>query len=358
VPEPLVLTAAQLKELQRTARRSAGWVCERIHYVRLFARGYEPTEIAELYQVDVRTVENWLERYREGGVGALADRPRSGRPRLARAAAQAEATRCLEQNPEPAVVGRTTWTRALLGRHLAERVGCFLSASSVARLIRRLDFVWRRPKLTVKGSDPDAATKNAVIQAAIAVFPTAPRLYGDECDVHQVPVVRGQYQRKGEQRQVPTPGTNCKQVVFGFLNVLTGQWHYWLTPSKRSGDFLCCLHELYHQYPVGPILLFLDGASIHKSKRTRRWLDHHPRLRIYYLPGYSGHKTNPVEKVWGALKAEYFADAMHVSREALQDAIHAFFATFSRERALQLTRSSVRAAAEAAAPPQRLALAA
>ena len=358
MPEPLVLTAAQLKELQRTARRSAGWVCERIHYVRLFARGYDPAEIAELYQVDVRTVETWLERYREGGVGALADRPRSGRPRLARAAAQAEATRCLEENPDPAPVGRTTWTRALLGRHLAERVGCFLSASSVARLIRRLDFVWRRPKLTVKGSDPEAAPKNAAIQAAIAAFPAAPRLYADECDVHQVPVVRGQYQRRGEQREIPTPGTNCKQAVFGFLNVLTGQWHYWLTPHKRSGDFLACLHELYRLYPAGPILLFLDGASIHKSKVTLRWLANHPRLHVYYLPGYSGHKTNPVEKVWGALKDAYFADAMHASREAVQDAIHAFFAGFSRQRALQLTRSAARAPAEAATLPQRLALAA
>jgi transposase len=358
VPEPLVLTAAQLKELQRTARRSAGWVCERIHYVRLFARGYDPAEIAELYQVDVRTVETWLERYREGGVGALADHPRSGRPRLARAAAHAEATRCLEQNPEPAAVGRTTWTRALLGRHLAERVGCFLSGSSVARLIARLGFVWRRPKLTVKGSDPQAEPKKAAIQAAIAAYPTAPRLYGDECDVHQVPVVRGQYQRKGEQREIPTPGTNCKQAVFGFLNVLTGAWHYWLTPSKRSGDFLSCLHELYRLYPVGPILLFLDGASIHKSKVTRRWLANHPRLRVYYLPGYSGHKTNPVEKVWGALKDEYFADVMHASREAVQDAIHAFFASFSRARALQLTRSLARDTAAAGVPLQPLALAA
>jgi transposase len=358
VPAPLVLTTTQLKELQRTARQSAGWVCERLHYVRLFARGYDLAEIAELYQVDVRTVETWLERYREGGVGALADRPRNGRPRLARAAAQAEATRCLETHPEPAAMGRTTWTRGLLGRHLAERVGCLLSGSSVARLIARLDFVWRRPKLTVKGSDPEADTKQATIAAAIAAFPTAPRLYGDECDVHQVPVIRGQYQRKGEQREVPTPGTNGKQAVFGFLNVLTGQWHYWLTARKRSGDFLACLHELCKLYPAGPILLFVDGASIHKSKVTQRWLANHSRLRVYYLPGYSGHKTNPVEKVWGALKDAYFADVMHPSREAIQDAIHTFFAAFSRERALQLTRSPARATAEAAGPPEPLALAA
>jgi transposase len=263
----------------------------------------------------------------------------------------------LEGNPEPAAIGRTTWTRALLGRHLTERIGCVLSGSTVARLIQQLGYVWRRPKLTVKGTDPDGATKQAAVAAAIGAFPQAPRLYADECDVHQVPVVRGQYQRKGTQRQIPTPGTNAKQAVFGFLNGLTGDWHYWLTARKRSIDFLACLHELYRVYPTGPILLFLDGASIHKSKVTRRWLANHPRFQVYYLPGYSGHKTNPVEKVWHALKDDYFADAMHASREAVQDAIHAFFATFSRERALQLTRCPARelAASDAEGPPLALA---
>ena len=335
--EPLHLTAAQLKELQRTARRSPGWVCERIHYVRLFARGYDPSEIAELYQVEERTVHTWLERYRQGGVAALADRPRSGRPRLASVAAEVEAGQCLEGTPSQVGLHRTTWTRRLLGWHLGARCCCWLSQSSVARLIRRLGFVWTRPKLTTKRDDAQAASREACIQAAIAAHPTAPRLYEDECDCHQVPVVRGQYQRKGQQREVPTPGTNRKQPVFGFLNVLTGEWHFWLTARKRSVDFLSCLQELYQRYPTGPILLFLDNASIHTSKVTRRWLANHPRFLVGYLPAYSGHQTNPVEKVWWELKAEQFANEMYPSLEAIQDAIYTFFASFSRERALRLT---------------------
>ena len=152
-----------------------------------------------------------------------------------------------------------------------------------------------------------------------------------------MPVIRGQYQRKGQQRAVPTPGTNRKQAVFGFLNVRTGEWHFWLTPRKRSVEFLGCLHALYKHYPTGPILLFLDNASIHKSKLTLRWLANHPRFLVHYLPAYSGHQTNPVEKVWWALKAEQMANELYPSLEAIQDAIYTFFASFSRERALLLT---------------------
>lgn len=335
--EPIYLTPVQQKELRRQARRAIGRVSERIHYVLLFARGHDAEEIATLYEVDARTVRIWLERFREGGIGALDDLPRSGRPRLANVAACLETKRCLEGSPGQAGYTRTTWTRRLLGGHLAERLGCWLSRSSLTRLIDRLGFVWTRPKLVTRGEDPEAALRKAQIAAVVAAHPTAPRLYEDECDVHQVPVLRGQYQRRGAQREVATPGTNRRQSVFGFLNVGTGEWHYWLTLRKRSVEFLTCLHELYRLYPTGPILLFLDNASIHKSRLTTRWLANHPRFMVCYLPAYSGHKTNPVEKVWWELKAEVMANAIHPCLEAVEEAIVTFFAGFSRERALRLT---------------------
>ena len=341
MPEPITLTAAEQKELQRTARRSPGWVCERLHYVRLFARGLPVAAIALLYQVDERTVSTWLERYQEGGGAALADHPRSGRPRLAGPAAQAEARGCLEAAPDCQGVARTTWTRRLLGRHLEERLGCWLSMSSLTRLLRRLDFVWRRPKLATKGAAPRAAAGEPSLQAVLAQYPEAPRLYGDACDVHQLPVVRGQYQRRGQQRTIPTPGQNKKQPLFGFVNVVTGQFHYWLTQRKRSVDFIGCLHELAKLYPGGMILLFLDNASIHKSALTLAWLQRHPRLLVFYLPAYSGHKTNPVEKIWWELKAECAANHLYASLEAVQEAIHGFFAGLSCARVRQLIARKV-----------------
>jgi transposase len=312
-------------------------VSERIHYVLLFSRGYAIQEIATLYQVDERTVSEWLQRYQEQGVPALDDLPRSGRPCLANMAARLEAQKCLDTSPIEAGFERTTWTRRLLRRHLGERLGCWLCKRSVSRLMGRLGFVWRRPKLTLKESDPMAQERQAAIEAAIKAHPEAPRLYEDECDIHQLPTLRGQYQRRGKQKEVPTPGNNKKQAVFGFLNVLTGDWHYWLTARKRSVEFLGCLHELYKLYPEGPILLFVDNATIHKSKLTLRWLSHHPRWLVYYLPAYSGHQTNPVEKVWWALKDEVCANHLYACLEAVQDAIIGFFARFTSEDALRLT---------------------
>lgn len=335
--DPIKLTAQEYKSLRLQARRAIGRVSERLHYVLLFSRGYTPEQIAALYQSDERTVRTWLRRFQEQGVQGLDDLPRSGRPRLASVAAHLETERCLDASPQMVGQERTTWTRRLLGWHLSERLGCRLSLSSVTRLIGRLDFVWRRPKLTLKQSDPLTQEREEALAQAIAAHPQAPRLYGDECDVHQLPVVRGQYQRRGQQKEIPTPGNNKKQAVFGFLNVLTGDWHYFLTARKRSQEFLACLHELYCLYPSGPILLFVDNASLHKSKVTLRWLANHERLIVCYLPAYSGHQTNPAEKIWWALKEEVCANHLYACLEAVQDAIVGFFARFSREDALRLT---------------------
>lgn len=349
--EPIELSEPDYKQLRLQARRAIGRVSERIHYVLLFARGYSLGQIAHLYQVDERTVTTWIERFRESGVAGLDDHPRSGRPRLVNMAARIEAQRCLEASPEGVGLERTTWTRRLLRWHLRERVGCALSHSSVVRLILVLGFVWRRPKLTLKENDPNAPQRQAAIEEAIAKHPEAPRLYEDECDIHQLPTIRGQYQRRGQQKQVPTPGNNKKQPIFGFLNVLTGEWHYFLTTRKRSVEFIGCLHELYKCYPEGPILLFVDNASIHKSKLTCRWLANHPRFEVSYLPAYSGHQTNPVEKVWWALKDEVCANYMYPCLEAVQDAIIGFFARFTPEAALRLTARHKDKSQETAIPP-------
>jgi transposase len=346
--EPIKLSEADYKHLRLQARRAIGRVSERIHYVLLFARGYETGQIAKLYQVDERTVTTWIERFREGGVAGLNDHPRSGRPCKLSLAARLEAERCLDTTPEALGLERTTWTRRLLRWHLRERIGCALCASSVVRLISSLGFVWRRPKLTLRQTDAHAQQRQEAIAEAIQAHPQAPRVYEDECDIHQVPTLRGQYQRRGQQKQVPTPGTNKKQPVFGFLNVVSGQWHYFLTARKRSVEFIACLHELYKLYPEGPILLLVDNASIHTSKLTCRWLANHPRLLVYYLPAYSGHQTNPVEKVWWALKDEVCANYMYACLEALQDAIIAFFARFTPEAALRLTARHKAEAPEAA----------
>ena len=72
------LSPAERRQLYPLARRSPGALAERLHYVRLAAQGRTDAEIATIFEVDARTVRDWLDRFAVGGVEALHDRPGPG----------------------------------------------------------------------------------------------------------------------------------------------------------------------------------------------------------------------------------------------------------------------------------------
>lgn len=71
---------AALEALTRRTTVAAGLV-RRAQMVVLAADGMPLDRIAREVGVDRTIVRTWLDRYRAGGVAALQDRPRSGRPR-------------------------------------------------------------------------------------------------------------------------------------------------------------------------------------------------------------------------------------------------------------------------------------
>ncbi len=54
----------------------------RAHAILLSADGFKLSEIASIYNICRQTAAMWLHAWKEGGICALFDKPRSGRPRI------------------------------------------------------------------------------------------------------------------------------------------------------------------------------------------------------------------------------------------------------------------------------------
>lgn len=330
------LSAGRRRELKRLARREVGRVSERLHMVLLADRGYGVAQIATLYECSETTVRQWLARFEASGVAGLRDLPRSGRPRKADAVARDVIRRTVASPPAAAGYAFGSWSVVSLCSHLAERLGLLVSRATVRRVLIGLEYRWRRPKHTLP-EDPAASAKMwALFERVIHAPADAVLLCQDECDVHLVPVLRAMWMPRGQQARIPTPGTNRKVGIFGALEPATGRWTYALYPRKGAVEFIHFLERLLATYPGRPILLILDNASIHQARPVRTWLGLHPGVELLFLPTYSGHRHNPVEKVWWRLKQQVAANRLHGSHDELVAAIRGFFAELTPEAALQL----------------------
>ncbi len=143
-------------------------VRERLEMVKAASLGQSVAGIAQWVERSLPTVRLWLRRYRDGGVAALADAPRAGRPVKAdRTYLQAlEAT--VETPPPSLDLPFDVWTSDRLSAYLAGTTGVRIAPGWLRVLLARRDFVCGRPKHTLKHfQDPDevAACRAALAEA-------------------------------------------------------------------------------------------------------------------------------------------------------------------------------------------------
>jgi hypothetical protein len=165
-----------------------------------------------------------------------------------------------------------------------------------------LDFRWRRPRHELP-TDPAAAAKMWGLCERLLCAPAeAAILARDACDVHLLPVLRAMWMRRSQQVRVPTP--RHQPQAHGLRGAGTGRRTLALPGrgAQAGRRLLAFLEQLVLAYRDRPVLLVVDNASSHTAKLVEAWLADHPQVHLLWLPTYSGHKENPVEKVWWRLK--------------------------------------------------------
>ena len=109
------------------------------------AQGQPITVIARRARVARSTLHRWIKRYRaERTPVALAERQRSGRPRVALALTDDRLHQLLTSDPRQFGY-TTTWTVPLLAAHLRAQ-GVAISPRTLRRRIRAARFRWKRPR--------------------------------------------------------------------------------------------------------------------------------------------------------------------------------------------------------------------
>jgi transposase len=284
----------------------------RLTMILLSQHGWPAAQIAGLLGCDPSTVRRWIHRYHQHGIGGLYDRPRAGRPRLGSPRLGERIRRLLAQ-PK-------AWTIPLLHLYLGRPA---MSLHTLHRRVREVA-AWRRPRLVAKG-DPDREQVLAALRQAIADLPRgAVVLAEDETHINLLPWVRATWILTGQRQQVMTPGKNRRRTIFGAVDVASGRWFYQVAGKAVSASFTAFLEHLLAAYPAAPVVAVVcDNVIIHHSKIVGRWLAAHPQVVVLHGARYSPH-DNPVERIWGALKA-WLANSPTLTIQGRLRQVHAFF---------------------------------
>ncbi len=122
---------------------------ERLEMVKGADQGFALDRICAWRGRSPRTVRRWLAAFQTGGLVALTDAPRTGRPRRADAAYLAALDAAVEAGPRALGQPFDVWTSARLSAYLAETTGVRIVPGWLRVLLHRQGFARGRPKHSV-----------------------------------------------------------------------------------------------------------------------------------------------------------------------------------------------------------------
>jgi putative transposase len=346
----LRITARERQALVEQYRKGASpRVRLRSHILLLLAEGYSWAVIAGVLFCSTRTIARWKRRVETEGISAILGPPVPPAARLGPWWSEAVAHWVQEYSPRDFGFLRSRWCCGVIVLLLVEYHELRVSAETVRRWLHREEMVWRRPRPVVGPTDPQREAKLQALRQLLATLPAHEiAVFQDEVDINTNPKLGAMWMRRGQQAEIPTPGTNEKRYLAGSLNWRTGALIVTESLPKQGRSaalFVRHLDDLRRRLLCyQKIHVVCDNARSHTCRLVQQYLQRWGhRVVLHYLPTYAP-DTNPIERIWWHLHEEITRCHRCQSMEELLDLVFAWL----RKRARFTVEDSVYSLPQAA----------
>lgn len=317
---PLELDDEAREVLQRWVRRStiSAGLAQRARIVLEAATGASNVEVAERVGCNPDTASKWRRRFAEGGLMALSDEYRPGRPRtISDDEVEKVIVKTLE---EPPPADATHWST----RSMAQAAG--LSQSSVSRIWRAFGLQPHRVSTFKLSTDPNFIEK---VYDVVGLYLNPPERAVVIC-VDEKTGIQALDRTQLALPMLPgSPTTRSHDYVrhgtvdlFAALNVGTGEVIARTDKRHRTIEFRKFLDQVADEIPDGlDVHVILDNASTHKNATIERWLQRHPNWEFHFTPTSSSW-LNLIERWFSELTTKKLQRSTHTSvRDLANDII-------------------------------------
>ena len=294
----------------------------RVRAVAAVSRGLPVGEVAEAYCIDRTTLFRWVTRHKQNGSEGLKRKVGSGRPRLL---ADLCDNALLEIVLQPATTfGYETdlWTIGRLHQVVQEQYDTTISRHTVWRRVRDAGLTYQKPERQYFQIDEEAReewmrTKAPVIRRTVTKL-NALLYFQDEANVSLTAFLGKTWAPCGE---TPCQKVTGKRGGVAALSAINGHGRLvfkLLEKRINSDDVIGFLRQMLRHHRKRHLVVVMDQAPPHTSKRTMAYIAAEARLHVFHLPKYSP-DWNPDEKVWNHLKHQELKSHQAKTKEELRE---------------------------------------
>lgn len=283
-------------------------LARRARVILALADGQSYAAIGATHGVTDAYIARWKRRVVAGGILALGDLPRSGRPDRLDPRLEAK---ILAKTQEPPPAPLTHWTT----RRMAQLIG--VSHVTVHRVWQRAGLQPHRLEHYVTSDDPEFEQKAADViglylkpPANAVVFSVDEKSHIQALDRLDpvLPLSPGRAERHGFEYK-----RNGTLSLYAALEVGTGRVEGMTAARHTSATFVHFLDRLVAGQPKRrAIHIIADNLSAHKTKGVAEWLAAHPRVTMHYTPTYSSW-LNQVELWFAKIERDMIARGIFTS---------------------------------------------
>jgi transposase len=306
-----------LKALARS-RTSPARLVERARIVLASAEGRRVGEIADELRLSRPTISAWVRRFNDGGLAALEDLPRSGRPHTYAEHERAEVLAAALTDPKALGLPFGGWTLDRLRAYLNEQKAIPIKRSRIDELLRAEGLQWRHQETWFgERVDPAFAEERGAIETLYTappadsvvvcldeMGPQAARSYPGQQPVRAGPVNGPGRRPAGRARQEIDYGRRGKGYIFGAFRPATGEALTAPYPSRSAANWADFLEEAEAWVPagIGRVYAIADNLSAHRATDVLLFCLAHPRWEFVFQPVYAAY-LNLIEPWWKVLKS-------------------------------------------------------
>lgn len=271
--------------------------------------GRDRAEVAALFRVSVRAVDNWWTRWQTGGRDALLSRPRGrrvGEHQVLSEAEQAAVRQAVLDHP-PSGLGLSgqLWTRALTGELIFKLYRIRFTEPGVGKYLKRWGLTFQRPDKRAVGQDAEAVrlwheeTWPAIRTQAKAE--NGEVLFADQGGVRSDQVTGRTWGERGRTPVVHRIGNRFSVNAMSAIST-KGRMYFMVFTESFDSKVMCRFLDRLVGHFDRKVHLVVDRHSAHRSKTVRtRLAEHEDQIALHFLPSYSL-ELNPDELVNANLK--------------------------------------------------------